>query len=48
MPTYFALLHKDRSHYVVAFPDFPDCEASGASFEDVYGSAAQMLRTHVR
>ena len=48
MPTYFALLHKGRSHYVVAFPDFPDCQTSGASFEDVYGSAPQVLRAHVR
>ncbi len=48
MPTYFALLRKDRLHYVVTFPDFPDCEASGASFEDVYGSAARVLRALVR
>ncbi len=48
MLTYFAILHKNHSGYVVTFPDFPTCRVPGESFEEAYKSAAAVLRTHVR
>ncbi len=48
MLTYFALLHKNHSGYVVTFPDFPTCQMQGESFEKAYESAAAGLRAHVR
>ena len=48
MLTYFAILHKNHSGYVVTFPDFPTCQMQGESFEKAYESAAAGLRAHVR
>ena len=48
MLTYFAILHKNHSGYVVTFPDFPTCQVQGESFEKAYESAAAGLRAHVR
>ena len=48
MLTYFAILHKNHSGYVVTFPDFPTCQMQGESFDKAYESAAAGLRAHVR
>ncbi len=48
MLTYFAILHKNHSGYVVTFPDFPTCQVPGESFEEAYQSAAAVLQAHVR
>ncbi len=48
MLTYFAILHKNHSGYVVTFPDFPTCQVPGGSFEEAYESAAAVLQAHVQ
>ncbi len=48
MLTYFAILHKNHSGYVVTFPDFPTCQVPSESFEEAYESAVAGLRAHVR
>ena len=44
MLTFFAILHKIHSGFVVTFPDFPTCQVPSESFEEAYGSAAAGLR----
>ncbi len=47
MPTYFAIVHKDKdSAYGLVFPDVPGCFAAGDTFEEAVDDGRKALREH--
>ena len=45
---YVAYLVEDsNSDYGVSFPDFPGCAATGKTFAEAYGLAAETLSLHI-